>query len=335
MDIESHDQEWNLRKKLSRRLLDLAFPMINEGIIVVGPTQTILAANNAFTSITGFTEEECIGRTCDFLQGPNSDLKTVEEIRNAYQVEIPFLGEIENYRKDGTIFWNDLTIKPLFDKSGKLLFFIELINDISRLKAIEVQLKSLAFIDPLTKLFTRRLLEDRLDQVLLKTARSNEFGALFFIDLDNFKRINDLFGHAAGDIRLQDVAKRLKEIIREEDTVARTGGDEFVILVNELSPDISIAKSNVKEIAKKIVEKLSTQSCLLDSIHKPCGVDEGQCRCSASVGIALFSGKDKGKEQLLTEADAAMYRAKAAGGNCYQFYEGEATSPDMKKFKSL
>ena len=329
MDIESHDQVWHLRKKLSRRLLDLAFPLINEGIVVVGPTQTILATNDAFTSITGFTEEECIGRTWDFLQGPNTDLKTVEEIRNAYQDEIPFLGEIENYRKDGAIFWNDLTIKPLFDKSGKLLFFIELINDISRLKAIEVQLKSLAFIDPLTKLFTRRLLEDRLGQVLLKTSRSNEYAALFFIDLDNFKRINDLFGHAAGDIRLQDVAKRLKEIIREEDTVARIGGDEFVILVNELSPDISIAKSNVKEKAKKIVEKLSTQSCLLDPIHKPCRVDGvGQCRCSASLGIVLFSGKDKSIEQLLAEADAAMYRAKAAGGNCYQFYEGDCYSRD-------
>ena len=250
MDTESQDPVWHLRKKLSR-LLDLAFPMINEGIVVVGPTQTILATNDAFTSITGFTEEECIGRTCDFLQGPNTDLKTVEEIRNACQDEIPFLGEIENYRKDGTIFWNDLTIKPLFDKSGKLLFFIELINDITRLKAIEVQLKSLAFLDPLTKLFTRRLLEDRLGQVLLKTSRSNEYAGLFFIDLDHFKRINDLFGHTAGDIRLQDVAKRLKEIVREEDTVARIGGDEFVILVNELSPDLSIAKSNVKEIAKK------------------------------------------------------------------------------------
>ena len=238
------------------------------------------------------------------------------------------------FRSDGTIFWNDLTIKPLFDEAGKLLFFIELINDISRLKTIEEQLMSLAFIDPLTKLFTRRLLEDRLGQVLLKTSRSKQHAGLFYVDLDHFKRINDLFGYAAGDIRLQDVAKRLKKCVREEDTIARVGGDEFVILVNELSSDISIAKSNVEEIAKKIVEQLSTKSCLQDPIRKPCLTDDiSQCQCSVSVGVVLFSGKDRGIEQLFAEGDAAMYRAKAAGGNCYQLYVPEATSPDIKKSK--
>lgn len=325
MDDKSRDSELFASKNIARMPLDFGFSVINQGVILAGPSQLILATNEAFTSITGYSEDECIGRNCEFLQGPNTDLQTLEEIRKACQNATVFSGDIESYRKDGSSFWNELLVKPIFDEAGKLKFYIWIINDISKRKALEMQLSELADTDLLTKLFTRRVLQDRLSQVLLKTSRSKHHAALLFIDLDHFKRINDLFGHPAGDLRLIDVAKRLKECVREEDTVVRLGGDEFVVLVNELSPDIHITKTNVSRVAQRIVDRLSTKSCLKELPRKPCQLDDiSQCQCSASVGVVLFSGKDRTASQLLDEADHAMYRAKKVGGNRYQFYEEDA-----------
>ena len=336
MNDTAKDSDLGSRKRVAQKRLDFGFLILDQGVILVGTTYRILAINEAFTTITGFNEHDCIDRTCDFLLGPNPNHETQDEIRKSCQNHTKFSKEIESYRKDGTSFWNELSIKPIFNKAGKIKFFVWIINDISKHKAIELNLHELAFTDPLTKLPTRRVLEDRLGQVALKTSRSRNYAALFSIDLDHFKRINDQFGHSIGDLRLVDVANRLEDCVRGEDTVARFGGDEFFILVNELSPDFNIAKMAVSEIAQRIVGRLSTKSCLIGRQRKPCQLDDiSQCQCSASIGAVLFSGKDRSIEKLLDEADHAMYQAKNTGGNAYQIYKAEIVSHDQSTDTNL
>ena len=327
MDYKSIDPMPNERKNIDLRALARAYSASHEGFMVTGKAQNIILINKAFTAITGYSEEECYGRDCHFLNGSHTDLEIIKQVDEGFHNVTPFFGEIRFRRKDGSYFWAALSINPLFDEAGNIKAMVWLINDVSKRKDLEKQLKALAFTDSLTQLFTRRVLEDRLGQVILKSSRNKQYAALFFIDLDHFKRINDIFGHKAGDIRLKDVAKRLKECVREEDTVARVGGDEFVILINELNPDISIAKQGVIKVAEKIVEQLSTKSCLKDPIPKSCQLDDiSQCQCSASVGVVLFSGKDRSVAQLLDQADQEMYRAKKAGGNRYLLIEADTAS---------
>ncbi|MES2585641.1 MAG: diguanylate cyclase [Pseudomonadota bacterium] len=198
------------------------------------------------------------------------------------------------------------------------------IKDVSNQKASISHLEEIAFKDPLTQLSTRRLLDDRLNQVLLKSKRSKQYAALFFIDLDQFKRLNDVFGHHIGDLRLQDVAKRIASCLRIGDTVARIGGDEFVVLINEFKNELSVVKPQVLEIAEKLVKALSAKACYEGVDRKPCRLaDVAQCACSASIGVVIFSGDGQSGEQLLELADAAMYTAKRAGGNQYWLYDAQ------------
>ena len=234
------------------------------------------------------------------------------------------LFEWTHCRLDGTPFPTEIVLVA-FEQNGKRIVQ-GAIRDISESKAAVDELREVAFKDPLTQLSTRRLFEDRLRQIILKTNRSKQHAALFFIDLDHFKRLNDNFGHLVGDLRLQNVAKGLTASVRSEDTVARLGGDEFVILINELSPDIQIAKPEVLKLADKIVKKLSTQACLSESSHKPCQLeDTSLCHCSASVGVVLFSDNQVSAKELLEQADEAMYKAKNAGGNQFHLYEPDIT----------
>ena len=221
---------------------------------------------------------------------------------------------------DGTPFQTEVTLVA-FERGGKRVVQ-GTIKDISQYQSTIDELRDIAFTDPLTQLSTRRLFEDRIHQVILKTSRSQKQSALLYIDLDHFKRLNDEFGHLVGDLRLQNVAKGLRSCVRSEDTVARLGGDEFAVLVNGLSPDVDVAKAHVVRVAEKIVKKLSTEACLAEPVKKPCQLDDiSHCRCSASVGIVLFANDEINEKDLLKQADTAMYRAKKAGGDGYQFYE--------------
>jgi len=140
--------------------------------------------------------------------------------------------------------------------------------------------------------------------------------------LDHFKELNDRYGHQAGDLRLIDIAKRMKECVRETDTVARFGGDEFAIILGELGGDQTTAHLQAKKIAEKLCQSLSATSCLKDATHKVCkSIEPGKCRCSVSIGVQLFKGGEITQEHLIAQADSAMYQAKKAGGNRVQFYE--------------
>jgi diguanylate cyclase (GGDEF)-like protein len=193
------------------------------------------------------------------------------------------------------------------------------------MREAESKILSLAFYDPLTHLPNRRLFNDRLTQAMAETKRTKIFGALMFLDLDNFKALNDTHGHAMGDMLLRQVAKRLKENMREMDSIARFGGDEFVVLVRDLSADRATSTAQVGVLAEKIRASLA-KPYLLTAQHpgQPDVVVEH--RCSASIGVVVFIKQEADESDLLKWADAAMYQAKSAGRDAIRFYQGQTAA---------
>ena len=421
---------------------DSALKAISQGVLIGDAKGKISSVNEAFQTITGFAKDEILGRTCQFLQGPATDASTVEAIRQTLERGAEYAGEIINYRKDGTTFWNDLRISPVFNAHGQVAQFIGITRDItehkqteeklvlaasvfthsregilitdanglivdvneaftritsysreevlgqnprklssgrhdksfyatlwrnlldtghwsgeiwnqrkcgeiyvaslkisavrdqlrvvrqyvaifadiSERKAMEEKLRQLAFYDPLTGLPNRRLLDDRLGQTLLASKRSGLYGALMFLDLDNFKPINDLHGHDVGDLLLVEVARRLIGCVREVDTVARLGGDEFVVLLSELDGDKVVSTEQARVVAGKIRDSVAAPYQLTVA-----QVGQSDTRvehhCSASIGVVMFVNDETSQSDVMKWADAAMYQAKEAGRNRVQFYE--------------
>lgn len=189
----------------------------------------------------------------------------------------------------------------------------------------ESKILSLAFYDPLTRLPNRRLFNDRLTQAMAETKRTKIFGALMFLDLDNFKSLNDTQGHVVGDLLLVEVAKRLKANVREVDSIARFGGDEFVVLVRDLSADRATSTAQVGVIAEKIRNSLAEPYHL--TVKHPGQPDAiVEHRCSASIGVVVFIKQEADESDLLKWADAAMYQAKNAGRDAIRFYEGQTSA---------
>jgi diguanylate cyclase (GGDEF)-like protein len=220
-------------------------------------------------------------------------------------------GEIWAQRKNGEIFPKWVTITAVKNKEGAVTHYVGLHTDISERKASEEEIKQLAYYDPLTALPNRRLLLDRLQQALAASARSEKYGALLFIDLDNFKALNDNLGHDMGDILLQQASQRLIACVREGDTVSRQGGDEFVIMLEELSEDTEEAAAKAKTIGEKIIESLNQTYQL--TCH--------EYQNTPSIGITLFINHQHSISALLKRADIAMYGAKAAGRNTLRFFD--------------
>lgn len=196
-------------------------------------------------------------------------------------------------------------------------------RDITERKKMESEIHQLAFFDALTKLPNRRLLNDRLSQTLFANKRSGSSGALIFLDLDNFKPLNDTYGHDVGDSLLVEVANRLSSCVRGMDTVARFGGDEFVVMLSELNADISLANAEARSVAEKILASLSKPYFLSVSREDmPPAIVEH--RCSASIGVAVFLNHERSQDEIIKWADKAMYQAKEAGRNQIRFYEKPA-----------
>jgi diguanylate cyclase (GGDEF)-like protein len=222
-------------------------------------------------------------------------------------------GEIWNRRKNGEIYPEWLTITAVKNESGAITHHVAAFSDITQRKAAEEEIKHLAFYDPLTRLPNRRLLLDRLHQALAAGARSRRYGALLFIDLDNFKNLNDTLGHDMGDRLLQQVSLRLEECVREEDTVARLGGDEFVVMLEDLSEQTEEAATQAEAVGEKIIASLNRTYPLGEQAH----------HSTPSIGVTLFLGREAAIDDLLKRADLAMYRAKAAGRNTLRFFDPE------------
>ncbi|MDC8773121.1 putative bifunctional diguanylate cyclase/phosphodiesterase [Roseateles albus] len=292
------------------RLSDAALGAISEGVHITSPEGLLTSVNAGFEAITGYSAAEAIGRKPSFMQGPGSDPVTVKAIRTALRERRQFAGEILNYRKDGQAFWSELTISPLLDEQGMLTHWVGISRDISAAKRDAAEIHRLAFHDSLTQLPNRRLLHMRLEQALAASESSGQYGALFFIDLDKFKELNDSHGHDMGDLLLTQVAHRLREALRHQDTVSRQGGDEFVLLVLELGATQELAAKAAAQIGNSLRELLAPPFDLMGFEYP----------CKASIGAALFRAPDSVAE-LLKHADLALYEAKGTGRDRMRFFD--------------
>ena len=282
-----------------------------EGMMITDANYVILQANRAITEITGYRAEELIGRTPRMLRGGNHSDEFYEQMWDTVKRTGKWKGEVKSRRKNGEIYSKWLTITAVKAQDGTITHFVTAETDITARKAAEDEIAMLAFYDPLTELPNRRLLLDRLQHAQASSARSARHGALLFIDLDNFKILNDTLGHDKGDMLLQQVAQRLSSCIREDDTVARQGGDEFVVMLEGLSEDAAEAAAQAEALGEKI----------LTTINQPFQLDSHEIHSTPSIGIALFSGHQTSIKDLLKRADLAMYQSKAAGRNTLRFFE--------------
>ncbi|APW45926.1 sensor domain-containing diguanylate cyclase [Rhodoferax antarcticus] len=306
-------------RKLAQLRLEMAanvFSHAHEGISITDIEGNILNVNDTFSQITGYSRGEVIGKNTRLLQSDRQDAAFYQALWKALLINGHWSGEIWNRRKNGEVYPALLTISAVRDERGVTRQYVTLFSDISVRKAIEEQVRQLAFFDPLTNLPNRRLLTDRLAQILLVNKRSEHFGAVVFLDLDNFKPLNDTHGHGVGDMLLIEVASRLKSCVREMDTVARLGGDEFVVVLSELDATLDASKTQALAVAEKIRDSLSQVYRLQPDAATQTPADQPiEHHCTASVGVAVFEPGQTDQDAILHHADQAMYRAKEAGRN--------------------
>ncbi|UCV28370.1 sensor domain-containing protein [Ferribacterium limneticum] len=293
------------------RIAAIAFES-QAAIMVTDVNQRILRVNQAFTRLTGYSAEEAIGQTPGMLKSGRQDADFYAEMWRSLSHSGHWQGEIWNRRKNGEIYPEWLTISGVRDARGKVTHYVSTFSDISNLKVAESEIHHLAFYDPLTAMPNRRLLLNRLDQACAAGKRSGQFGALLIIDVDHFKTLNDTLGHDVGDLLLVEVAKRLIACIREGDTAARQGGDEFVVMLEELGTDPAGAAVQAEIVAEKIRLELARPYLL---------AGDTEYFRSASIGISLFFGQEKTIDILLKQADIALYKAKDAGRNAIRFFD--------------
>ncbi|MBP6778776.1 MAG: diguanylate cyclase, partial [Piscinibacter sp.] len=299
------------RSEAELRVAAAAFET-QEGIMITDQRGVIERVNRAFTEITGYSAAEAIGQTGRLLHSGHQDAAFYAAMWEGLLRTGAWQGEIWNRRKNGELYAEWLSITAVRDDQNGITRYVGTMMDISQRKAREEEVAQLAFYDVLTGLPNRRLMKDRLHQALAVSARTQHEGALMFIDLDRFKVINDTLGHDKGDELLRQVAQRLVCCVREGDTVARPGGDEFVVmLASDLSADPAEAAAQAELIAHKILAELS----------RPYDIAGHEYRGSASIGVALFNDHEFSVDDLLKRADQAMYEAKAAGRNTVRFFD--------------
>ena len=284
-----------------------------DGLVITDAHGTILRVNQAFAAITGYSPEEAVGQQTNLLKSGMHGGDFYAAMWDDLRHRGFWRGELWNRRKNGEIYPEWLSITAVKGDDGAVTHYVGTFTDISRVKEAEQQIKELAFYDPLTGLPNRRVLMDRLRKALADAARSRRKGGLMFVDLDNFKTLNDSLGHAEGDRLLQQVAKRLSTCVREGDTVARLGGDEFVVMLEDLSTEAHEAAARIKAVGEKILAALSRPYDLSAQPH----------HSTASIGATVFGDQRESVDDVLKQADIAMYQGKAAGRNALRFFDPE------------
>lgn len=292
------------------RIAAIAFET-EEGMMVTDERGVILRVNQAFTRLTGYSAEEAIGNTPSMLRSDRQDAMFYQRMWSSLRQNNSWQGEIWNRRKNGEIYPEWLNITAVFGMDGKITNYVGTFVDITERKKAEEEIHNLAFYDHLSRLPNRRLLIDRLRQAVANAARNHTCGALLFIDLDNFKTLNDTKGHGVGDLLLVEVAERLHTCVREGDTLARFGGDEFVVLLEGLSAETVQAAAQAEVIGEKV----------LKTLNQPYSLEGTEFHSSSSMGITLFSNHKEKLDELLKQADTAMYEAKKSGRNALRFFD--------------
>ncbi|MFM0400965.1 sensor domain-containing protein [Paraburkholderia aspalathi] len=299
------------RADLALRLQSRALDASVNAILITAPSPAgnlIEYVNPAFMRITGYDPAEVIGHDCRVLQRDDRDQEGVALIRQALAANREVSAVVRNYRKDGALFWNQLFIAPVPNAEGVITHHIGVINDVTDLIRYQEQLEYQANYDSLTRLPNRNLLRDRLQHALIVAQRHHKGVAVVFIDLDGFKNVNDSLGHSVGDRLLSVVAERLARCTRTSDTVARHGGDEFVIVMTDTVDEQSL---------------IAWMERVRASISEPVWLDGTELYVGCSMGASLFPQDGEDAETLMKKADLAMYRAKDMGRNTFQFYQPE------------
>ena len=282
-----------------------------QGMFITDVNKRMLRVNKAFTEITGYLASEAIGRTPGFLRSGRHEEDFYRAMDDCIAQTGAWQGEIWNTRKNGTQYLQQLSITSVRDDKGQITNYVAAFSDVTTHRAAEERIQNLSFFDSLTKLPNRRLFMDRLEQALFSSVRHQRLGALAFIDLDDFKSINDTLGHAQGDQLLRDVAQRIRDCVSEGDTVARIGGDEFVVLIDDTGKNAQESITGIEAMCRKVLTALGHGYPLGGAVY----------HCTASIGITLFGVRHEAGEEPLKRAELAMYQAKAAGRNTLRFFD--------------
>jgi diguanylate cyclase (GGDEF)-like protein/PAS domain S-box-containing protein len=309
---DANERVKRLETEEALRLRDRAVEASANPVVIVSatdPNMPLVYVNRAFEQVTGYSRAEVVGGNCRFLQGEDHDQPELDKIRRAIAEQCDGQAVLRNYRKDGSLFWNKLYVTPVRDpRSNRVTHFVGVQYDITEIKGYQEELEHQANHDALTGLANRNLLKDRLKQAIALGHRYKRPFSLTFVDLDNFKLINDSLGHDIGDRLLKIAAERLVAGVQEGDTVARLGGDEFVLLV---------ADQEREEGAYRAAQRVMT------ALAQPFVIDQRDFKITCSAGIASFPRDGEDADTLLRNADTAMYRAKDLGRNNFQLYSAD------------
>ncbi len=300
------------RKKTEEQLRIAATAFeTHEAILITDANANIIHVNQAFTDITGYSPEEVLGKNPRILSTDRQDKAFYAAMWRQLLDTGSWTGEMWDRRKDGQIYPKWLTITAVKNEQQKTAQYVSIFSDITTRKQAEEEIRNLAFYDALTNLPNRRLMLDRFRLALHGSARSHQYGAVLFLDMDRFKTLNDTLGHDHGDLMLIEVARRIQACVREVDTVSRLGGDEFVVLIEEISTSAEDTSQKIALVAEKIRAALSAPYQLKGHEH----------HSSPSIGVCLYRGNEESVETLLKHADMAMYQAKDSGRNAVRFFD--------------
>jgi len=290
------------------RLTASVFTSTQEGIVISDIESKIVEVNDAFTTITGYDRSEVIGKKTDMLgkeiQGEEFYRNLVDELKQSGH----WSGEIWNRRKSGENFVQYMTISSVRNSKNDITHYVGVFADITPLKEHEIQLEKIAHYDALTGAANRILLSDRMAQSIARTNRSEKLLAVCFLDLDGFKPINDTYGHETGDLMLKEMAGRIKKLLRDGDTIARIGGDEFILLLQDLAH---------MEDCRSALERILT------AVENPASIHDHRISITASIGVTIYPADRVDADTLLRHADQAMYEAKLLGKNRYRMFNPE------------
>ncbi|NWG87845.1 MAG: EAL domain-containing protein [Hydrogenophilaceae bacterium] len=298
------------------RQLSRAIEQSAEAVLITDRKGIIEYANPAFEKMTGYSQAELIGQNPRVIQGGSHDPEFYRDLWQTVLSGQSFFATFINRRKSGEIYHQEETISPVMDEKGEISHFISTSRDATRLVETQERLHHLAYHDVLTGLPNRMLFRDRLEQAIAKSQRNKQIVPVMFLDLDNFKDVNDTLGHAVGDLALKHSAERLGKLVRQGDTIARLGGDEFIILFEGMT---------------QIEEVSARAAAIVEAFSQPFQVERHEVFLGCSVGIAVYPNDADTIDDLFRAADTAMYRAKERGRSNYQFFTAEMAAKVMQR----